>query len=91
MKDLPFYPGMDIGKMTNKQRKRAERQRQKDLRRRHRLEVEWKKQRKQARALPPRLAELPAARPPRMALAAGLAATVALVALDPYMRPKESL
>ena len=88
MKDLPFYPGMDIGKMTNKQRKRAERQRQKDARRRHRQEAEWKKQRKHARAMPP---EQPAARPPRMALAAGLAATVALVALDPYTRTKENL
>lgn len=86
MKTLPFYPGMDIGKMTNKQRKRAERQRLKEARRRHRQEAEWKKRRQQARTQS--LPELPAARPPRMALAAGLAATVALAALDPYMRPK---
>ena len=75
--------------ITNKQRKRAERARLKEARRRDRREAEWKKQRQHARALPP--PALPAARPPRMALAAGLAATVALVALDPYMRPKENL
>ena len=75
--------------ITNKQRKRAERARLKEARRRDRQEVEWEKRRKRVRAQP--LPAGPVQRSPHMTLAAGLATTIALTALDPYMRPKENL
>lgn len=41
---MPLYPGIDVGKQTKKQQKREQRRRDKESRRRHRQDTEWKRQ-----------------------------------------------
>lgn len=90
---MPFYPGMDVGKLTKKQMKREQRRKDKEARREARKRCEWERLRHKARQKDPyrspdNIAAAKALR--RQKNLATIASAVALVSLDEIMRPKEN-